>query len=167
LAPSIDDEVLRAVLDAQEERQQRTLKAVLKALLELLEWNRPLFLITSTASPALADFRNSRTIQITDARSTYGSTDTKMSYPKTAQCLMRPRGPASFLGVRQYSAVVQRHHSRTDEVLSTEDLWAPDPEDADMPTRALRKVEDNPQTTLKKLILEIEQFLNIDKMRNC
>ncbi|VDM43615.1 unnamed protein product [Toxocara canis] len=35
------------------------------------------------------------------------------------------------------------------------------PDDADIRTRPLRKMEDNPQTTLKQLSLEIQQFLNI------
>uniref|UniRef100_W6NBQ2 RNA-directed DNA polymerase n=1 Tax=Haemonchus contortus TaxID=6289 RepID=W6NBQ2_HAECO len=35
------------------------------------------------------------------------------------------------------------------------------PEDADIRARALRKMEDNPQTTLKELAAEIQQFLNI------
>ncbi|VDM24987.1 unnamed protein product [Toxocara canis] len=35
------------------------------------------------------------------------------------------------------------------------------PDDADIRTRALRKMEDNPQATLKELNLEIQQFLNI------
>ncbi|VDM47507.1 unnamed protein product [Toxocara canis] len=35
------------------------------------------------------------------------------------------------------------------------------PDDADIRTLALRKMEDNPQTTLKQLSLEIQQFLNI------
>ncbi|VDM27525.1 unnamed protein product, partial [Toxocara canis] len=35
------------------------------------------------------------------------------------------------------------------------------PDDADIRTLALLKMEDNPQTTLKQLSLEIQQFLNI------
>uniref|UniRef100_A0A183TWX4 Retrotrans_gag domain-containing protein n=1 Tax=Toxocara canis TaxID=6265 RepID=A0A183TWX4_TOXCA len=35
------------------------------------------------------------------------------------------------------------------------------PDDADIRTRAVRKMEDNPQTTLRELSLEIQQFLNI------
>ncbi|VDM39052.1 unnamed protein product [Toxocara canis] len=35
------------------------------------------------------------------------------------------------------------------------------PGDADIGARALRKLEDNPQTTIKGLDLEIQQFLNI------
>ncbi|VDM37857.1 unnamed protein product [Toxocara canis] len=35
------------------------------------------------------------------------------------------------------------------------------PDDADIRSLALRKMEDNPQTTLKQLSLEIQQFLNI------
>ncbi|VDM38638.1 unnamed protein product [Toxocara canis] len=35
------------------------------------------------------------------------------------------------------------------------------PDDADIRTRALRKMEDNPQTTLKELSLDIQQFLDI------
>ncbi|KHN79597.1 hypothetical protein Tcan_00527, partial [Toxocara canis] len=35
------------------------------------------------------------------------------------------------------------------------------PDDADIRTLAPRKMEDNPQTTRKQLILEIQQFLNI------
>uniref|UniRef100_A0A183UN95 MOSC domain-containing protein n=1 Tax=Toxocara canis TaxID=6265 RepID=A0A183UN95_TOXCA len=66
------------------------------------EWSGPLplsgplhRLLSSSQIHHLQDCRISPTTQTTAARSTYDSTDTKTSSPKTAQRLMRLRGPAS------------------------------------------------------------------------
>ncbi|VDM39501.1 unnamed protein product [Toxocara canis] len=110
----IDSEDLRAILEAQEERQHQVLKAVLEtakqqqqALLEQV--GRIFSAIGPTASPAsAAEF-------VTNSLST--------------------RLP--------------------------EFIYDPDNGDADIRTLAPRKMEDNPQTTLKQLSFEIQQFLNI------
>ncbi|VDM40590.1 unnamed protein product [Toxocara canis] len=68
-----------------------------------------------------------------------------------------------------YTGMVSRRHEMAEFNAITPEqmkclLWIcglQTPDDADIRTRALRKMEGNPQTTLKELSLEIQQFLNI------
>ncbi|PIO66820.1 hypothetical protein TELCIR_11449, partial [Teladorsagia circumcincta] len=71
--------------------------------------------------------------------------------------------------LRDYTGLVnQRHNMAEFNDVSPEQMkclvWIcglSSSKDADIRARALRKMEDNPQTTLKELSAEIQQFLNI------
>ncbi|VDM48469.1 unnamed protein product [Toxocara canis] len=70
-----------------------------------------------------------------------------------------------------YTGMVNRRHEMAEFNVTTPEqmkclVWIcglHTPDGADIRTRALRKMEDNPQTTLKELSLEIQQFLNISR----
>ncbi|PIO77827.1 reverse transcriptase [Teladorsagia circumcincta] len=71
--------------------------------------------------------------------------------------------------LRDYTGLVNQRHTMAEfNDVSPEQMkclvWIcglSSSEDADIRARALRKMEDNPQTTLKELAAEIQQFLNI------
>ncbi|VDM25587.1 unnamed protein product [Toxocara canis] len=172
----IDSENLRAILEAQEERQHQMLKAVLEAANQqqqaLLEqfiydpdngctldvWFKRYEDLTVQDGSTLAEAAKARLIvskldAVANARFTNNILlirASELCYDDTVKTLKELFGHNT----------VQRHHPRADEVLGV-DLWSPHPDDADIRTLALRKMEINPQTTLKELSLEIQQFLNI------
>ncbi|EYC44064.1 hypothetical protein Y032_0473g2103 [Ancylostoma ceylanicum] len=71
--------------------------------------------------------------------------------------------------MRDYTGLVNRRHEMAEFNDVTPEqmkclVWIcglADPEDTDIRARALRKMEDNPQTTLKDLSAEIQQFMDI------
>ncbi|EYC29688.1 hypothetical protein Y032_0006g3125 [Ancylostoma ceylanicum] len=71
--------------------------------------------------------------------------------------------------IRDYTGLVNRRHEMDEFSDVTPEqmkclVWIcglANPEDADIRARALRKMEDNPQTTLKELSAEIQQFMDI------
>ena len=73
--------------------------------------------------------------------------------------------------LRDYTGLVNQRHAMAEfNDVSPEQMkclvWIcglASPEDADIRARALRRMEDNPQTTLKELAGEIQQFVNIRK----
>nr|CDJ86822.1 gag-pol polyprotein [Haemonchus contortus] len=89
-----------------------------------------------------------------------------MVFSRRYVCLKTQRNGENL---RAYTGLVNQRHAMAEfNDVNPEQMkclvWkcglAP-PEDADIQARALRKMEDNPQATLKELAAEIQQFLNI------
>ncbi|VDM26717.1 unnamed protein product [Toxocara canis] len=219
----IDSEELRAIHEAQEERQQRMLKVVLEAANQqqhaLLERAGQIFTaIGPTASPASAvEFvTNSLSTRLPEfiydpdngCSSKYGSTDgLTLNVAARARLIVSKLDAAAYarftnhilpqggsevgfddtvktlkelfehntsntaqrrISQRLYWDGRRRHEMAKFNAIIPQQMkclmWICGPhttDDAEIRTRDLRKMEDNPQTTLKKLSLEIQQFLNV------
>ncbi|VDM30175.1 unnamed protein product [Toxocara canis] len=79
--------MLKTVLETVSQQQQALLERAERIFTSAAEF------VTNSLSTR---YRSLRMIQTTGARPTYGSTDAKVSSPKTARRLIRSRGPASL-----------------------------------------------------------------------